>query len=176
MMTALLALISAGLNPAQCDAFTAAHERLLNGTFRVERHVEMTVDGEPKYRSVQELTYADGEMNKELVSEEHLDDRISIRDGGSYPAFEPMNCSAGYREGDEYVFPAGDFVVRAGDDPNGKMPGDKGWVAFRIDGETGVAVPLRRWSEKKESYFFVTYEMRMAIRYEGFHWEPEPQS
>ncbi len=91
----LLLLAVALMKPGEeeCLVLQAAHQALLKGSFTSERHFTLKLNGELKVREVTRLTYSDGELTRETLEKEVLDESLVLEEGEAEAALElPFDC------------------------------------------------------------------------------------
>lgn len=85
-LPALLWPAMAALAEPRCQEIATAHEAMRNGSLRLERRLEMSVNGEPKKREVARLALEAGVLETEILEEETLSNVFVFDGRGDDPA------------------------------------------------------------------------------------------
>ena len=143
--------------PEECSAVRQAHERLLEGSFEVERTFRLSVNGDLKNREVARLTYSAGELETEVVE---------------YEAFSKMWVHE--NEGKDFVLEirfSCERLEAAGEGRYELTSEDGSEVAeFELGDESGALRPVAWRSDETARLLFKKFAISARAEYSGFEW------
>lgn len=158
---ALLWVLSSGMTSGACDRLRAAHTRLLEGSFALEREFSLSINGEPKRRQLARLTSTDGELVTEVVEEEVLSRGLVLDGkGGELALGIPFSCERVEALG------SGRFELTSEDGLER--------VEFELDPRRDALLPLRWRLEARERFLFKKLLIEGSAEYRGFRWLESP--
>ena len=144
----------------ECSAVRQAHERLLEGSFEVERTFRLSVNGNLKNREVARLTYSAGELETEVVE---------------YEAFSKMWVHE--NEGKDFVLEirfSCERLEAAGEGRYELTSEDGSEVAeFELGDESGALRPVAWRSDETARLLFKKFAISARAEYSGFEWYAE---
>lgn len=155
------ALATAAASPQDCSTATSAFERLLDGSFEVERTFRMSVNGNLKRREVVTLTSSGGEFEIEVLEDEVLSKSMVFEDGGKdfMLAFE-FDCER------LRVTRGGNFALISEDGLE--------VAEFRMDEKARALVPVSWRLDTTERFLFKKFVIEGRAEYTAFSWRTSP--
>ncbi len=156
LLLTALALMAPGVE--RCPALEAAHAALLESSFTCVRHLTVELNGDLKAREVTRLTYRAGELKRETLEKELLDDNVVLEEGDEESALAvPFDCDRLERVGEgalELTNPAGTEKV-----------------VFAWNRASGALRPLRWTNNETERFLWKKFVIEAVAEYRDFRWE-----
>lgn len=162
MRWAGIAVLSAALmapGAEECSSVEAAHRALLKSSFSAERSFSLMLNGELKAREVSRVTYSDGELAKEIIEHELLDDNLVLDEGEGEAALRlPFACERlNQLESGAYELSSLDGTEKA--------------VFVWSKGKPGILEPISWQATERKRFLWKKLVIEAEIEYRNFAWQ-----
>jgi hypothetical protein len=163
-MFSLLVLVTAALAgpapAASCDQLRSAHQKLLSGSFSMERHLTVLVDGDQRAQEVARIDYAGGKVTRTVQKQEFAGNKKMEIEIQGDPAIKlKFDCrSFQPLANDRYRF-------HSRDEKEGEEE-----IVFALDTQRGALVPLSWTATQTAKLLFIKKTLKLMGENKSFEW------
>ena len=151
------ALMLAAPGSEECSTIQAAHQALLESSFTAERHFTLVMNGELKARQKSRVTYSDGQLATETLSQELLRKNLVLEEEDTLSVLTlPLDCQRLVRTAD------GRFELTSADET------EKAIFELR-DGEEALR-PVSWSSNERVRFLWRKLQIEAMVTYRDFSW------